>query len=156
MFLVFGGLAMVRGSPIADASNENKLTVKIDGLGAIRGKSMKTAETIVSPGRNVVSFTGIPYGTIPKRFSPAELRVPLTPSTEDVFDATQPQLACWQVASPLVPGPFTEDCLSLNIYTPKVTTTNAISKIYFLQDIEGDLRRDVTFVLVSKHIYKLK
>ncbi|XP_035701943.1 carboxylesterase 5A [Folsomia candida] len=124
MFLVFGGLAMVRGSPIADASNENKLTVKIDGLGAIRGKSMKTAETIVSPGRNVVSFTGIPYGTIPKRFSPAELRVPLTPSTEDVFDATQPQLACWQVASPLVPGPFTEDCLSLNIYTPKVSHGN--------------------------------
>jgi len=50
----------------------------------------------------------------------------------EVFDATKPQLACWQEGIPgLVPGPFTEDCLSLNIYTPEVFQQMKVNSVKF-------------------------
>jgi hypothetical protein len=123
--LVFTCISLASPSPLFDDDTTDSFgwgfptTVKINGLGSIKGKTARTVPDEQGHTRDIVSFTGIPYATILKRFSRAVLKTPLT-TGKNVFDATKPQVACWQVASPLQPGPFTEDCLSLNIYIPQV------------------------------------
>lgn len=96
--------------------------INISQLFVIQGSIERTATS----KRPFLSFTGIPYGTIPLRFAHAVLHEPLTAgqagSKNIAFDATQPQKACIQ--SQLLPfllGNFTEDCLTLNVYTPTKT-----------------------------------
>ena len=76
--------------------------------GAVRGTTAGT----------VAEFLGIPYAAPPT----GNLRWrPRSPPAEwqGVRDATQFGPSCPQPPSPFVPpGPFSEDCLYLNVYTP--------------------------------------
>lgn len=122
LHLLFATVFFLRENDIIEPNTTNyddDVVVNITEFGVIRGSIQRTPST----GRDFLSFTGIPYGTIPARFSPAVLRKNLTSAKEEsgqsIFDATLPQKAC--VQQPLLPflsGDFTEDCLTLSIYTP--------------------------------------
>jgi len=76
--------------------------------GAVRGTTAGT----------VAEFLGIPYAAPPT--GNLRWRPPAPPAGwRGVRDATQFAPSCPQPASPfLPPGPFSEDCLYLNVYTP--------------------------------------
>ncbi|XP_070382663.1 acetylcholinesterase-1-like [Dermacentor albipictus] len=94
--------------------------------GSIRG-----AIRIVAEGRKVYSFTGIPYAEPPL----GELRYkkpqPATPWGDEVLDATKTPPSCIQInvfsARYLLWLPYdrpkSEDCLYLNIWTPKLDSS---------------------------------
>jgi para-nitrobenzyl esterase len=67
---------------------------------------------------SVDEFLGMPYAAPPT--GNLRWRPPAPPAAWDgVRDATQFGASCPQVASPFAPpGPFSEDCLYLNVYTP--------------------------------------
>lgn len=80
--------------------------------GQLRGSTGQSRD-----GRMFYSFTGVPYGKILERF-----KAPVAADNwEDVKDATQPAPKCIQY-SPLskeIVGQ--EDCLNLNVFTPRVS-----------------------------------
>jgi para-nitrobenzyl esterase len=89
------------------ASRSGRAVVTVEG-GAVRGVS-------ASGG---YAFLGLPYAAVPirnLRWRPPE---PLA-EWDGVRDATQFAPSCPQPESPFKPqGPFSEDCLYLNVYTP--------------------------------------
>ncbi|XP_075532178.1 acetylcholinesterase-1-like [Dermacentor variabilis] len=111
---------------IATALLPKETAVVSTAAGSIRG-----AIRIVAEGRKVYSFTGIPYAEPPL----GELRYkkpqPPAPWGDEVLDATKTPPSCMQinVFSPRyqlwVPydRPKSEDCLYLNIWTPKVDSS---------------------------------
>eukprot|EP01080_Neovahlkampfia_damariscottae_P006825 gene6825-10990_t len=72
---------------------------------------------------NYVSFLGVPYGEQPKRWRPPLSKTPWSPS---VFNATQFGHICAQAKewNPRVFPKQSEDCLNLNIWTPKMRRKN--------------------------------
>ena len=80
--------------------------VTIDG-GAVRGLA----------GTGVYEFLGLPYAAPP--IGNLRWRPPRPPENwRGVRDATQFGPSCPQPASAFPPGPISEDCLYLNVYTP--------------------------------------
>src|SRR5690349_6353503 len=73
-------------------------------------------------GVEVISFKGIPYAAAPA--GPLRWRPPEAPRPwENVRDATQFGPECPQ---PKPGGPSSEDCLSLNIWTPARTASERL------------------------------
>jgi len=92
----------------ADTAATGSAPVVTTNDGAVRGQTTGT----------VNEFLGIPYATPPVgnlRWRPPAAAA----SWHGVRDATQFRPSCPQAASPFAPpGPFSEDCLYLNVYTP--------------------------------------
>ncbi|XP_056298007.1 cholinesterase-like isoform X2 [Pseudoliparis swirei] len=97
------------------------------GDGKVQGKLLSVL------GGNIRAFLGIPYGKPPVgklRFSPPEP----AESWEGVRDATQFSNSCYQLPDTTFPGfygsemwnantPLSEDCLYLNVWTPRFNKT---------------------------------
>ena len=92
----------------ADTAATGSAPVVTTNDGAVRGQTTGT----------VNEFLGIPYAAPPVgnlRWRPPAAAA----SWHGVRDATQFRPSCPQAASPFAPpGPFSEDCLYLNVYTP--------------------------------------
>jgi len=107
-------LALGSGGAVASpASGGATPIVRIDD-GLVRGMTAGT----------VNEFLGIPYAAPPT--GNLRWRPPAPPAAWDgVRDATQFGASCPQPASPFAPpGPFSEDCLYLNVYTPTLGGSN--------------------------------
>ncbi|HSR86655.1 MAG TPA: carboxylesterase family protein [Streptosporangiaceae bacterium] len=100
--------ATAAASAAATASGSGAAPKVTTGDGAVRGMTAGSVD----------EFLGIPYAAPPTgnlRWRPPQPR----PEWEGVRDATQFAPSCPQPAGPsLPPGPFSEDCLYLNVYTP--------------------------------------
>ncbi|XP_037582033.2 acetylcholinesterase-1-like [Dermacentor silvarum] len=108
---------------IVTASAFKEAAVVSTAAGTMRG-----GIHIVAEGRKVYSFTGIPYAEPPL----GELRYkkpqPATPWGDEVLDATKTPPSCMQIsvfsARHLLWVPYdrpkSEDCLYLNVWTPKL------------------------------------
>lgn len=98
------------GTPVANADTTSAQSiaspvVAVDG-GVIRGAG--TSGTYV--------FRGVPYAAAPT--GQLRWRPPAPPTTwKGVRDATQFGLSCPQIPSTFATGPYSEDCLFLNVYT---------------------------------------
>ncbi|CAH1407437.1 unnamed protein product [Nezara viridula] len=82
--------------------------------GTMKGQVLKSRD-----GRDFFSFTRIPYAKPPvgeRRFMISEKADNWT----GILDATKPIPSCYQI-NPWQPGSGQEDCLYLNIFTPKLT-----------------------------------
>ena len=85
------------------------------------------AWSAASTGAGVSSFLGLPYAAPPPATCGGGPRSPQRPAWQDVRDATQFGPSCPQptVHNPyLPPGPISEDCLYLNVYTPTLRSSN--------------------------------
>jgi len=105
---IIRGAAFV--AAISQASYGLDLTV-VTKSGRVRGT-----------GVEVVSFKGIPYAAAPAgrlRWRPPEA----PPPWNDVRDATHSGPQCLQ---PRPDGPVSEDCLSLNVWTPAMSATDRL------------------------------
>jgi para-nitrobenzyl esterase len=102
-----GATAVDTGVASAASSSTAGPIVRVEG-GAVRGAAVSGA----------YEFLGLPYAAPPT--GNLRWRPPRPPVAWDgVRDATQFAPSCPQPASPfLPPGPFSEDCLYLNVYTP--------------------------------------
>jgi para-nitrobenzyl esterase len=102
-----GATAATAGTRAAASGSGGAPIVTTDD-GAVRGTTAGT----------VAEFLGIPYAAPPT--GNLRWRPPAPPAGWlGVRDATQFAPSCPQPASPfLPPGPFSEDCLYLNVYTP--------------------------------------
>lgn len=86
--------------------------VMVPNVGVINGSSTATMR----------SFKGIPYAappTGPLRWKPPQKAAPLN----GTFDATKFASGCVQDQNPFGTGSTNEDCLHLNVYTPKAAGT---------------------------------
>jgi len=95
--------------------------------GTLRGRTLQTAS-----GRTIYSFEGIPYAKPPvgpRRFKESE---PLSEPWEGIWDAQRPGSVCLQYdhMTYLLPEPILgdEDCLFVNVYTPKLPSGDDNSK----------------------------
>ena len=73
-------------------------------------------------------FISVPYGTIDKRFAPSRQVQPWSPAQKDCTGA-QPQPICYQTPgkhASMKGKHMTEDCLFMNIYTPKGRAADAL------------------------------
>jgi para-nitrobenzyl esterase len=102
-----GATAATAGTRAAASGSGGAPIVTTDD-GAVRGTTAGTVD----------EFLGIPYAAPPT--GNLRWRPPAPPAGwRGVRDATQFAPSCPQPASPfLPPGPFSEDCLYLNVYTP--------------------------------------
>jgi para-nitrobenzyl esterase len=93
------------------ASGSGGAPIVTTGDGAVRGTTAGT----------VAEFLGIPYAAPPTGH--LRWRPPAPPASwRGVRDATQFAPSCPQPAGPFPPpGPFSEDCLYLNVYTPALS-----------------------------------
>jgi para-nitrobenzyl esterase len=100
--------ASAAGTGVAAASHSSVVPIVRIAGGSVRGAA-------VSAG---YEFLGLPYGAPPT--GDLRWRPPQPPTEWDgVRDATRFAPSCPQPASPFAPpGPFSEDCLYLNVYTP--------------------------------------
>ena len=100
--------ATASGAAAASGSRSGGGPVVITGGGAVRGTTAGTVD----------EFLGIPYAAPPT--GDLRWRPPQPPARWwGVRDATQFAPSCPQPPSPFAPpGPFSEDCLYLNVYTP--------------------------------------
>ena len=100
--------ATASGAAAASGSRSGGGPVVITGGGAVRGTAAGTVD----------EFLGIPYAAPPT--GDLRWRPPQPPARWwGVRDATQFAPSCPQPPSPFAPpGPFSEDCLYLNVYTP--------------------------------------
>ncbi|XP_071451495.1 juvenile hormone esterase-like [Hetaerina americana] len=86
-------------------------------LGAVRGTTMTSRS-----GRTIYAFRGMRYSKPPVgefRFKPP---VPVTDPWGGILNATEDAASCPQ-ASDFLSGPKSEDCLFLNVYSPKLPDT---------------------------------
>jgi para-nitrobenzyl esterase len=106
--LTAAGATAATASGAAAASRVHVAPIVTSGDGAVRG----TTAGIVN------EFLGIPYAAPPT--GDLRWRPPQPPADwRGVRDATQFGPSCPQPPSPFAPpGPFSEDCLYLNVYTP--------------------------------------
>ena len=115
--------ALTLSAAAATAANAGAAAVPSDsgagpivttGNGTIRGETVGTVD----------EFLSIPYAAPPTRnlrWRPPQPPAPWT----GVRDATQFAPSCPQPASPFAPpGPFSEDCLYLNVYTPALRSSD--------------------------------
>jgi para-nitrobenzyl esterase len=102
-----GATTGTAGAATAHASSGGAPIVRTDD-GAVRGRTAGTVD----------EFLGIPYAAPPT--GNLRWRPPQPPAEwQGVRDATQFAPSCPQPPSPFAPpGPFSEDCLYLNVYTP--------------------------------------
>jgi para-nitrobenzyl esterase len=102
-----GATAATAGAATAHAGSGGAPIVRTDD-GAVRGMTAGTVD----------EFLGIPYAAPPT--GNLRWRPPQPPAEwQGVRDATQFAPSCPQPPSPFAPsGPFSEDCLYLNVYTP--------------------------------------
>jgi para-nitrobenzyl esterase len=102
-----GATTATAGAATAHARSGGAPTVRTDG-GAVRGMTAGTVD----------EFLGIPYAAPPTgnlRWRPPQP----PPEWQGVRDDTQFAPSCPQPPGPFAPpGPFREDCLYLNVYTP--------------------------------------
>lgn len=100
----------------------NHLLAIEEPLVTINQGSLKGKVTNTYKGREIYSFTGIPYAKPP--LGPLRFEAPqLAESWDGIYDATQPHPICLQI------GAFSEnreiqgneDCLYLNVYTPQIS-----------------------------------
>ena len=103
-----GATAATAGTRAAASGSRSGAPIMTTDDGAVRGTTAGT----------VAEFLGIPYAAPPT--GNLRWRPPAPPAGwRGVRDATQFAPSCPQPASPfLPPGPFSEDCLYLNVYTP--------------------------------------
>src|SRR6516162_6705780 len=96
----------------AASGGANPIVRTDDGL--VRGTTAGTVD----------EFLGMPYAAPPT--GNLRWRPPAPPAAwQGVRDATQFGASCPQQASPFAPpGPFSEDCLYLNVYTPTLGGMN--------------------------------
>nr|XP_018901785.1 PREDICTED: venom carboxylesterase-6-like [Bemisia tabaci] len=83
-------------------------------------------------GREIFSFTGIPYAEPPVGYLRFKEAKPLDPWSEPI-NATRSAPFCPQIANPKNPHPQVmgqEDCLVLNVYSPKATKLPVIIFIH--------------------------
>jgi len=106
--LTAAGATAATASGAAAASRVHVAPIVTTGDGAVRGTTAGT----------VAEFLGIPYAAPPT--GDLRWRPPAPPDKWwGVRDATQFGPSCPQPPSPFAPpGPFSEDCLYLNVYTP--------------------------------------
>jgi para-nitrobenzyl esterase len=106
--LTAAGATAATASGAAAASRVHVAPIVTTGDGAVRGTTAGT----------VNEFLGIPYAAPPT--GNLRWRPPAPPADwRGVRDATQFGPSCPQPPSPFAPpGPFSEDCLYLNVYTP--------------------------------------
>ena len=106
--LTAAGATAAAASGAAAASRAGGAPIVTTGDGAVRGAATGTVD----------EFLGIPYAAPPT--GNLRWRPPQPPARWwGVRDATQFAPSCPQPASPFAPpGPFSEDCLYLNVYTP--------------------------------------
>ncbi len=107
-------LAALTLAAAAAASGSGGAPIVTTGDGAVRGTTAGT----------VAEFLGIPYAAPPTGY--LRWRPPQPPAGwRGVRDATQFAPSCPQPGSPfLPPGPFSEDCLYLNVYTPALSISD--------------------------------
>jgi len=124
-------LASAGGAVASPASGGADPVVRIDS-GLIRGGS----------AAGVNSFLGLPYAAPPTgklRWRPPQ---PAS-SWSGVRDATQFGASCPQPASPFAPpGPFSENCLYLNVYTPSLHGSGEAGRPVLLWIHGGGLTQD--------------
>ncbi|KAF2902140.1 hypothetical protein ILUMI_04048 [Ignelater luminosus] len=103
-------------------ANSSEIEVNIS-QGALKGKYQKTWK-----GRAFSAFTGIPYAKPPVGDLRFKAPVPSDP-WNGVLDATKPHAMCPQMNVYLNDFEINgnEDCLYLNVYTPKVTSSSETS-----------------------------
>ena len=106
--LTTAGAAAVDSAVTAEASSSNAAPIVRTDSGVVRG-------TVGSGG---YEFLGLPYAAPP--VGNLRWRPPQPPASWDgIRDATQFAPSCPQLPSLFAPpGPFSEDCLHLNVYTP--------------------------------------
>uniref|UniRef100_A0A0K8TIJ0 Carboxylic ester hydrolase n=1 Tax=Lygus hesperus TaxID=30085 RepID=A0A0K8TIJ0_LYGHE len=98
-------------------------------LGTLVGSVQQTLK-----GRNFFAFQGVPYAKPPVGKHRFKQSVPIVPWT-GVYNATRAPAMCYQEVMPEmipnIPLEYTgsEDCLYLNIYTPKLPTEEAGGKL---------------------------
>ncbi|XP_017767946.1 PREDICTED: venom carboxylesterase-6-like [Nicrophorus vespilloides] len=80
--------------------------------GKIRGRVGKTE----SRKKMFYGFRGLRYGEIPSRFEAAKPPRPW----KGVYDATEDRASCIQIPESESGAPESEDCLYINVYTPKL------------------------------------
>jgi len=101
-----GATTATAGAATAHAGSGGAPIVRTDD-GAVRGMTAGTLD----------EFLGIPYAAPPT--GNLRWRPPQPPAEwQGIRDATQFGPSCPQPPSLSVPGPFSEDCLYLNVYTP--------------------------------------
>jgi para-nitrobenzyl esterase len=120
--LTAGGGGMVATSVAAAASSSQSAPIaRIEG-GAVRGAASS----------GVYTFLGLPYAAPPigaLRWRPPRPPVPW----DGVLDATQFAPSCPQLPSPFAPaGPFSEDCLHLNVYNPALRRDDDLPVIVWI------------------------
>lgn len=94
----------------------------------------------VTPGTNVFFFKGIPYARPPtgtRRFMPPQLVTPWAPQVRNATEFGAGCMAqCLTKAFPdpplMCPKTVSEDCLSLNIWTPTLNATAGLPVIVFI------------------------
>jgi para-nitrobenzyl esterase len=108
--LTAAGITPAKAGAAAAASGSAAAPIVTTSDGAVRGAAV--------PGSTVDEFLRLPYAAPPT--GNLRWRPPQPPARwQGVRDATQFAPSCPQPASPfLPPGPMSEDCLYLNVYTP--------------------------------------
>ncbi|CAL8069287.1 unnamed protein product [Orchesella dallaii] len=98
---------------------EEDLIADAGELGRIKGVNLTTvAQSINGPVTPFIAFRGMRYAesTIERRFLPSIRATGRLNDTGDIYDASSAGLPCMQ---PPVHNWMSEDCLTINVYTPK-------------------------------------
>ncbi|XP_066999099.2 acetylcholinesterase isoform X2 [Anabrus simplex] len=99
--------------------------VNIPGLGSLQGTTSQSYFT----KRTIYEFKGIPFAERPVRFMPPEKKTPWN----GVLNATSFGRACPQISMVnTTPEGDLEDCLFLNVYSPKVNNASKLPVLFYI------------------------
>ncbi|KAL5279765.1 CES5A.2 family protein [Megaselia abdita] len=111
---VIAAVCLLSGDVLTSDSELSELSVQLKHGGSLIGTTLKSYS-----GRQIRTFLGIPYAKPPVGELRFKSPVPFPP-WQGVRNATEDGSQCFQMGflNPLGPPEGSEDCLTLNVYTP--------------------------------------